>query len=258
MAYALKPAEMAEEVAPDYRRRSRRMWMMCLALSLALHLWMLLALPGFIESREPLQAQVLDVVLLRQSEPSAPVRAEVAPEPPRKRTRDIPASAKMPEHPKRAAEQARKPESGPAKPAAITLDEPAPAPDPFPLPAVSVKQDGVNPAAPRQAGTTAAGRDMAAISPPVFNAAYLRNPPPSYPLVARRNGEQGAVTLRVRVTREGAAASVAIEKTSGSAHLDDAALETVRTWRFVPARQGGQPVEAWVLVPVVFKLEPVS
>ena len=29
----------------------------------------------------------------------------------------------------------------------------------------------------------------------------------------------------------------------------------VKSWRFVPARQGTQPVEAWVLVPVVFKLE---
>src|SRR5574340_159663 len=101
MAYALKPAETAEEVAASYRRRSRHMLMMCLTLSLALHLWMLLALPGFIESREPLQAQVLDVVLPQQSEPTAPVRTEVAPAPPRKRSRDIPASAKIPGHPKR-------------------------------------------------------------------------------------------------------------------------------------------------------------
>lgn len=258
MAYALKPAEMAEEVAADYRRRSRHTLMMCLALSLALHLWMLLALPGFIQSREPLQAQILNVVLPQQSEPTAPVRAEVAPAPPRKRSRDIPPNAKIPGHPKRSAAQFRKPEPGPATPAIITLDEPAAVPDSLPLPTVSVKRDGVNPAAPRQAETAVADRDMGPISPPVFNAAYLRNPPPSYPLVARRNGEQGTVTLKVHVTREGAAASVAIEKTSGSAHLDDAALETVRTWRFVPARQGGQPVEAWVLVPVAFRLEPLS
>ena len=101
-------------------------------------------------------------------------------------------------------------------------------------------------------------REPAAMSPPVFNVAYLRNPPPQYPLVARRNGEQGTVTLKVLVTRDGIPASVAVERTSGSSRLDEAAAETVRTWRFVPARQGTQPVEAWVLVPIVFRLEGAS
>jgi protein TonB len=60
------------------------------------------------------------------------------------------------------------------------------------------------------------------------------------------------------VTREGSAASVSVEKSSGSASLDDAALEAVRNWRFVPARRGAQAVEAWHLVPIVFKLEGTS
>lgn len=241
MAHALKPAEMAEGVAPDYRRRPRHLLMICLALSLALHLWLLFALPGFIRNHEPLKAQVLDVVLLREPEPSG------------KRPRDIPAIAKTPKPPERIAEQTRKPESEPIKSVAIAVTEPLP--DSFPLPVLPAKQNEARPATPRQTETVPASRDTAAASPPSFNAAYLRNPPPLYPLVARRNGEQGTVTLKVRVTREGIAASVAVEKTSGSFHLDNAALETVRTWRFVPARQGTQPVEAWVLVPIVFRLE---
>ncbi len=246
MAHALKPAEMAEEVAPDYRRRPRHLLMICLALSLALHLWLLFALPGSIRNREPLKAQVLDVVLLREPEPPVPTRSEVPPEPSGKRAKTL-------NPPERVAEQARKPESGPVKSVAIAVTEPLP--DSFPLPVLPAKQNEARPATPRQTETVLAGRDTAAASPPSFNAAYLRNPPPLYPLVARRNGEQGTVTLKVRVTREGMAASVAVEKTSGSFHLDNAALETVRTWRFVPARQGTQPVEAWVLVPVVFRLE---
>ena len=101
-------------------------------------------------------------------------------------------------------------------------------------------------------------RHSAEITPPTANAAYLRNPAPRYPLMARRRGEQGTVTLRVLVTRDGFPARVSVERTSGSGQLDSAALETVKTWRFVPARQGREPVEAWVLVPVVFRLEGTS
>jgi periplasmic protein TonB len=97
-----------------------------------------------------------------------------------------------------------------------------------------------------------------ALTPPSFNAAYLRNPPPRYPLAARRSGEEGTVTLRVRVTADGRAASVNIESSSGSPSLDRAALEAVRAWRFVPARSGLENVEAWVLVPIVFRLDGVS
>ncbi len=96
------------------------------------------------------------------------------------------------------------------------------------------------------------------MSPPSFNASYLRNPPPRYPLIARRNGEQGTVTLRVLVTRDGLPGSVTLEKTSGSAALDAAALATVKEWRFVPAQQNGLAVDAPVLVPIVFRLRDAS
>jgi protein TonB len=66
------------------------------------------------------------------------------------------------------------------------------------------------------------------------------------------------VTLRVLVTREGRAARVDIEKSSGSNRLDAAALEAVKAWRFVPARQGQDAIESSVLVPIVFRLEGAS
>ncbi len=92
-------------------------------------------------------------------------------------------------------------------------------------------------------------------TPPSYNAAYLDNPPPVYPPLARRNGEQGRVLLRVHVTAGGATETVELRTSSGSPRLDNAALETVKRWRFVPARQGDQPVAAWVLVPINFTLE---
>jgi protein TonB len=113
------------------------------------------------------------------------------------------------------------------------------------------------PSAPALAPAPQAPRP-APVSPPSFNAAYLRNPPPRYPLIARRNGEQGTVTLRVLVTREGTPGSVVLEKSSGSPALDAAALATVKEWRFVPAQQNGQPVDAPVLVPIVFRLQDAS
>lgn len=90
------------------------------------------------------------------------------------------------------------------------------------------------------------------------NAAYLRNPAPLYPEAARRSGEQGMVTLRVRVSPEGLATRVAVERSSGSQHLDAAALEAVKAWRFTPARRGAEAVESWMLVPIVFRLEAPS
>ncbi len=90
--------------------------------------------------------------------------------------------------------------------------------------------------------------------PPRFDADYLQNPPPPYPPLARRMGEQGRVVLRVLVSPEGLPERVELRTSSGSPRLDESALETVRQWKFVPARQGDQAVPAWVLVPISFTL----
>jgi protein TonB len=60
------------------------------------------------------------------------------------------------------------------------------------------------------------------------------------------------------VTTEGLPARVDLQKSSGSAHLDRAAIETVKGWRFKPARRGNEAVEGWVDVPVVFNLRDAS
>ena len=95
----------------------------------------------------------------------------------------------------------------------------------------------------------------APIVPPRFNADYLDNPPPSYPALSRRLGERGKVVLRVLVNAKGTADKVELTSSSGLIRLDHAALEAVRRWRFVPARQGDQSVAAWVLIPITFTLE---
>lgn len=93
------------------------------------------------------------------------------------------------------------------------------------------------------------------VSPPSFNAAYLDNPAPVYPPLSRRSSEQGRAILRVLVTANGTAEAVELRTSSGFPRLDQAAIDTVKRWRFVPARQGDRAVAAWVLVPITFSLE---
>ena len=93
------------------------------------------------------------------------------------------------------------------------------------------------------------------MEPPRFGAAYLHNPAPDYPPLARRLGEQGRVLLRVLVSVNGDTDQVQIETSSGSNKLDQAAIQAVKRWNFIPAKRSNQPISAYVLVPVQFSLE---
>lgn len=90
--------------------------------------------------------------------------------------------------------------------------------------------------------------------PAQFGVAYLQNPAPAYPMLSRRRREQGTVQLQVWVTATGTAAKVEVLQSSGFVRLDEAALATVKGWRFVPARRGEMPVASTVKVPIVFAL----
>jgi protein TonB len=85
--------------------------------------------------------------------------------------------------------------------------------------------------------------------------AYETATPPAYPLQALRAGAQGTVLLKVLVDAGGKPVQVAIERSSGSRTLDDAARRHVlAAWRFHPAMRDGHAIEAWALVPVQFNL----
>ena len=81
-------------------------------------------------------------------------------------------------------------------------------------------------------------------------------PPPPYPIEARRRGVSGVVTLRVRVDVQGRPVEAAVETSSGSRLLDEAARKFVLArWHFIPAAQAGTPVEAIALIPINFVIE---
>ena len=90
---------------------------------------------------------------------------------------------------------------------------------------------------------------------PRFGVSYLNNPAPDYPSMSRRQGEEGRVLMKVLVSASGAAEDVQIEKSSGSDRLDNAAVNAVKRWRFIPAKKNNQPLSAYVLVPIKFSLD---
>src|SRR5262249_50029780 len=67
----------------------------------------------------------------------------------------------------------------------------------------------------------------------------LDHPDPAYPIAARRAHLQGDVVLRLAVDEAGRLTSVSVERGSGYRILDDAAIASVKVWRFEPAVQGG-------------------
>ncbi|WP_291271735.1 energy transducer TonB [Geothrix sp.] len=131
------------------------------------------------------------------------------------------------------------------------------------LPASTVPTQGSGPGVPGGvAGGVAGGTvggvvggTVGGIVPPRFDAAYLQNPPPDYPSLSRRLGEEGRIILRVLISPEGLPRDIQLQASSGFPRLDQAALQTVRRWRFAPAMRGEEPLAAWVLVPIRFNLE---
>ncbi len=85
-------------------------------------------------------------------------------------------------------------------------------------------------------------------------ASYAYSPQPKYPERARSEGWEGTVLLRILVDENGKAKSLQVNHSSGFEALDNAAVETVRHWRFYPAHYGERRVESWVKIPIIFRL----
>jgi len=75
-----------------------------------------------------------------------------------------------------------------------------------------------------------------------------------YPPTAQVAGEQGTVIVDVFVGTNGKVSRYAIAKSSGFDDLDNAALESVMNWHYVPASRDGDTVGDWAQVNVVYKL----
>ena len=88
------------------------------------------------------------------------------------------------------------------------------------------------------------------------NATYkigsAKNPHPTYPLIARKKGWEGRVIIQAEIDREGNVLEIKVLESSGFKVLDNASLETLKKWKFTPARIGNKFVDDTVDIPVNF------
>ncbi len=80
---------------------------------------------------------------------------------------------------------------------------------------------------------------------------------PVYPEDARKAGISGKVTLEVQVLKDGSVSDIEIVETIADyPSLGRSAVDAVSQWRFKPATKDEKPVDAFVKIPVMFRLDP--
>lgn len=218
--------------------RPRDMLFLLTILVVLLHVWLLTCLMRPVEQTTEAVPLVMEVSMISISVP----KPEVAPPKP-----VPPPPIKKP--------QPRKPKPKPVvkKPAPVVQKAPDFAPveksEPPPVEATSVSNSAPT------TSTTVQASSAETFTEANFRANYAHNPKPRYPTIAKRRGWEGKVLLLVKVSAEGLSDSVKVKKSSGHEMLDDAAIEAVKKWRFIPAKRGNTPVASLIIVPIVFKLQ---
>ncbi len=75
---------------------------------------------------------------------------------------------------------------------------------------------------------------------------------PIYPKKPFADGVQGTVEIEFVIDETGVVVDLHVVKSIPA--LDEAALECVKQWRFVPARKAGRPVASIASAPVTFRI----
>ena len=86
-------------------------------------------------------------------------------------------------------------------------------------------------------------------------ARLIKSERPDYPQVARKEGWEGTVVLRITIGTGGDVENVITQTSSGYPALDESAAQSVKTWQFDPAKDGDAPISTSVDLPVRFDLE---
>ncbi len=253
---------------------------------LALHAAALWALHAGLASRKP-EVVVPVQMLARLVEPPRPIAPLPQPPVTQQATvpRPTPPAAKPRPAPTRPTPVARKSATPKPAPPAPTPQRPNPPPTPAPTPAPAplpvVTEATTTPAVPVAAAAAASGKPaatgpatdpapapataVAAAAParpapasielPSSDAQYLQNPRPRYPPISVQLREQGTVLVDVLVSDQGLAREAKVQTSSGFFRLDNAAVSTVLTWRFVPGKRAGVAQSMWFTVPITFAIQ---
>ena len=110
-----------------------------------------------------------------------------------------------------------------------------------------VPQDGPKPKLPRDSIADRKGLQK--------TVRLIKSERPVYPQMARKQGWEGTVVLRITIGAGGDVKKVTTQTSSGYPALDESAAQSVKTWRFDPAKDGEFPVSTTVDLPVRFNLE---
>ncbi len=188
-----------------------------------------------------------EVITVELLEAPRPVQAPPPPAPP-------PPQVQKPV----AKPQPPKPAPAPVLAPVITKDPPPPtapvAVEAPPQPAAPINAPVQASAPPSPPAPSPPAPPSPRVEMPLSDAAYLRNPPPSYPAVSQRLREEGTATVRVLVSVDGLPLKIELQKSTGFPRLDESALKTIQQWKFVPGKRGGTAEQMWVEVPVLFAL----
>lgn len=196
-------------------------------------------------------AEVVVPVMMVRSEPPPPPPVvkpaeplkpppPVTPKPPPQQPVMTPPPSPPPTTPAPVAPEPAPVLAAPAAPAATAT---VPSPPPAPAVATPAPTLAAAPSAPVK------------VELPNSKADYLHNPPPEYPPMSVRRGEQGQVLLKVLIGADGLPQKVELLSSSGFERLDKAALEAAMRWRYVPGKRGGVAEAMWYQVPMVFNLK---
>ncbi len=80
------------------------------------------------------------------------------------------------------------------------------------------------------------------------------SPIPIYPRMSQRENQQGTAIVKFVVTSTGDTENHEIISSSGHKRLDDAALDAIKLWKFVPAVAEGKKLNCWALQRFSFSL----
>ena len=110
-----------------------------------------------------------------------------------------------------------------------------------------VPQDGPKPELPRDSIADRKGLRK--------TVRLIKSERPQYPQAARREGWEGTVVLRITVGTGGDVENVKTQTSSGFPALDESAAQSVKRWRFDPARDGEFRIATVVDLPIRFDLD---
>ena len=84
-------------------------------------------------------------------------------------------------------------------------------------------------------------------------ASYV--PEPKYPLISRRNKEEGSIIFNIKVDKKGNMTAYKMVQSSGYKRLDKEAEKSIKTAKFQPALKNGEPVSSNFDLKITFTLQ---